>query len=64
MNYNRTFQGQSALPKQRIIPHGELKCCYTGRVFSKAIVDAYNRYTADFNGHIENLRKLLKEQNK
>jgi hypothetical protein len=49
MNYNRTFHGFPALPKQLMIGYGELKCCYTGKVFANAITDAYNNYTADFN---------------
>lgn len=49
MNYNRTFHGKPALPIQRIIPHGELKCVYTGQVIPSHIVDGYNRYTEDFN---------------
>ena len=49
MKYNRTFYGYPALPKQLMIANGELKCCYTGKVFANAITDAYNKYTKDFN---------------
>lgn len=49
MNYNRAFFGKPTLPKQRIITHGELKCVYTGVALPDYVIDAYNRYTADFN---------------
>jgi hypothetical protein len=49
MNYNRTFHGYPALPKQRMVAYGELKCAYSGRSFSNGITDAYNKYTKDFN---------------
>lgn len=49
MSYEKRFYGEKALGKQTMRAHGELVCLYTGVVFSKAIVDAYNRYTADFN---------------
>jgi hypothetical protein len=49
MNYNRTFSGCPSLPKQRMVAHGGLKCAYTGRSFSNGIIDAYNKYTRDFN---------------
>tara|TARA_B100000953_G_scaffold293376_1_gene281810 strand:- start:1061 stop:1402 length:342 start_codon:yes stop_codon:yes gene_type:complete len=49
MNYDRAFAGQPALPEQPMIAYGKLTCPYTGVVFSDATVDAYNRYTKDFN---------------
>ena len=49
MNYDRAFLGMPALPEQRMIPYGELKCYYSGKPFQKAVVDAYNQYTKDFN---------------
>ncbi|MFT5715970.1 MAG: hypothetical protein ACI9T7_000143 [Oleiphilaceae bacterium] len=49
MNYNRTFHGYPALPKQLMVANGVLKCAYTGRSFSNGITDAYNKYTKDFN---------------
>lgn len=48
-NYAREFAGMPPLPQQPMVSVGDLKCQYTGEVFSQAIVDAYNRYTYDFN---------------
>jgi len=48
-NYEKQFAGQKKLEKQPMCSVGDLKCQYTGEVFSKPIVDAYNRYTYDFN---------------
>lgn len=50
MNYDRTFYGMDKLPSpQKICKHGDLSCQYTGKIMHPAEVDAYNRYTADFN---------------
>ena len=49
MNYSHKFYGQPALPSQPMIEAGKLSCVYTGKVFEQTIVDAYNRYTVDFN---------------
>tara|TARA_Y100000588_G_scaffold244638_1_gene258855 strand:- start:38719 stop:38973 length:255 start_codon:yes stop_codon:yes gene_type:complete len=49
MNYEKQFAGMSPLGPQSLVEHGTLICVYTGSVFSASVVDAYNRYTADFN---------------
>ena len=48
-NYERVFHGHEALAKQPLCNVGNLSCQYTGKVFSKVFVDAYNRYTIEFN---------------
>ena len=35
--------------QQELARHGDLISPFTGRVLSQAEVDAYNRYTLDFN---------------
>lgn len=49
MNYEKEFFNMPALPAQRIFKYGELASPLNGRVFSEPEVDAYNRYTSDFN---------------
>lgn len=48
-NYERAFHGMEKLPKQTMCKYGELACQYTGEKFCDKTVDAYNRYTYDFN---------------
>jgi hypothetical protein len=48
-NYERQFHGQEKLAQQPLSAVGDLTCQYTGSIFSQVIVDAYNRYTIDFN---------------
>ncbi|MEC8233140.1 MAG: hypothetical protein VX061_17060 [Pseudomonadota bacterium] len=49
MNYGTKFYNKPKLPNQRMVSHGDLKCPFTGALFSQSIVDEYNRYTAAYN---------------
>lgn len=70
MNYEKEFLNMPTLQKQRMVAYGELMNPETGNKLSNASVDAYNRYTQDFNESnwrptqekiLDNRNKFLKQ---
>jgi hypothetical protein len=63
MNYGTKFYNKPKLPNQRMVAHGDLKCPFTGALFSQSIVDEYNRYTTAYNNaHDRPMQEFLLDQ--